>query len=129
MTGHNLSFSDDPASRGLRMEGRDSLFVLAQIRVAGGVNAQSVRVRNLSPSGLMAEGGVSYAVGTAVIVEMRNVSPVKGRIVWSLDGRMGVALDATIDPVLVRQTIATATHKQPHGTNRILARRPGLKQR
>lgn len=129
MTGYDDHFEDDPATRGLRTEGRDSLFVLAQLRVAGGVSAQTVRIRNLSPSGLMAEGGSAYAVGTGIVLEMPNICSVKGRVVWALDGRMGIALDTIIDPVSVRRSLATAKERPAYERPAVSGRRPGLKLR
>lgn len=129
MTVQDVPYEDDPASRGLRMEGRDSLYLLAEMRVSGGVSPQPIRVRNLSPSGLMAEGSVSYAIGTPVFIELKMLLPIKGRVVWALDGRMGIALDNPIDPVSVRLETAKKPTPLAYDTRVLSPRRPGLKPR
>lgn len=125
MTGPNQDDLDYAAARGLRSESRDSLFLLAQLGVLGGVASETVRVRNLSPSGMMAETGIAFAVGTPVRIELRGVAPFSGRVVWATDGRMGIAFDSEVDPKSVRRQQKpdiTPPYLRP-----IAARRPGLK--
>lgn len=125
MTGPDPDEQNMPAARGLRSEGRDSLFLMAQVGVLGGVSYETVRVRNLSPSGMMAETHVLFAVGTSVRVTLRGLEPVSGRIVWVLDGRMGIAFDCEIDPKRARQEQKrdlTPSYLRPAAV-----RRPGLK--
>ena len=129
MTAPDLTYEDDPATRGLRMEGRDSLYLPVEIRVAGGVSTQSIRVRNLSPSGLMAEAAVTYAIGTSVSIEWTTHQPVRGRVVWALDGRMGIALDAPVDPMSVRQATIKAPVLAACDAKVMASRRLRLRQR
>jgi hypothetical protein len=125
MTGPNPDDLESAASRGLRSESRDSLFLLAQVGVLGGVAQETVRVRNLSPSGMMAETLVLFVVGTKVRVEMRGIDPLSGRVVWVTDGRMGISFDTEVDPKRVRREQKPSV--TPPYLRQVAARRPGLK--
>ena len=94
--------ADDPARQ--RNEARDSLFLVARLTV-GGMPGEQVRVRNLSAGGLMAEYPAAVESGTAVRIELRGIGEIGGRIAWATDGRIGVAFDSHIDPMLARKPI------------------------
>jgi hypothetical protein len=81
---------------------RDSLFVMAGLRLAGQSREHRIKVRNLSAGGLMAEGALRVARGTAVCVEVRNIGWVDGSVAWVQDNRFGVAFDRDIDPLEAR---------------------------
>lgn len=127
MHGQDSNHPDDPSTRGLRNESRDSLFLLAKLSVVGGVQSEAVRIRNLSPSGLMAESEVLYAIGTAVMIELKPLPRFSGRVIWATDGRMGIAFDKEIDPRKVRQTIGGGKSNVPAFLKQAPGRRPGLK--
>lgn len=104
-------FSYDPLTvlsaddfTGQRAGARDSLMLTALFRVAGKPDIQA-RVRNLSSGGLMAEYAQPIERGTAVEIEVRGVGWVTGRIAWTTDGRVGVAFDVEIDPLLARKPV------------------------
>ena len=104
-------FSNDPLTAlsaddftGQRAGARDSLMLTAQFRIAGRDVVQ-VRVRNLSSGGLMAEYAQPIDGGTPVDVDVRGVGWVTGRIAWSAEGRVGVAFDHDIDPMLARKPV------------------------
>ncbi len=83
---------------------RDSLFLLATCKLPQRDVEQRVKVRNISASGLMAEGNLRPQVGEPVSLELRNVGRVDGLVAWVRDNRFGVAFTYEIDPHLVRQT-------------------------
>ena len=56
-----------------RSVSRDSLFLLANVRVEQKKDQHRVRVRNLSDGGMMGEGRAPVARGNRVEVELRNV--------------------------------------------------------
>jgi hypothetical protein len=85
-----------------RQVNRDSLFLLAQLKVDGREGETRVKVRNLSPGGMMAEGDVSVMRGSLVSVELRNVGWVEGTVAWKQDNRFGIAFVNEIDPAAVR---------------------------
>jgi hypothetical protein len=85
-----------------RQVNRDSLFLLAQLRVDGQDAVYRVKVRNLSAGGMMAEGEVRVTRGALVMVELRNIGWVEGSVAWKQDNRFGIAFVDEIDPVVVR---------------------------
>ena len=90
-----------------RLLNRDSLFVLAHIRVEGETSGHErrVKVRNLSSGGMMAEGDLKIARGALVMVELRNIGWVEGTVAWKQDNRFGIAFVEEIDPKLVRASV------------------------
>jgi len=107
---------------GQRTGSRDSLLLTAQFRVTGDDKVAQVRVRNLSSGGLMAEYAGLLQSGTPVEIEVRGVGWVKGRIAWATDGRVGVAFDIEIDPMLARKPVGkgpqSASYTRPALTRR-----------
>ena len=85
-----------------RQIGRDSLFVLADVRIDGGETVQRVKVRNLSAGGMMAEGLGKPVRGQFVWVDVRNIGWVEGSVAWVQDNRVGIAFREEIDPKIVR---------------------------
>lgn len=85
-----------------RQVNRDSLFLLAQLKVAGQDQAHRVKVRNLSAGGMMAEGDVRVTRGSLVSVDLRNLGWVEGSVAWKQDNRFGIAFVEEIDPAVVR---------------------------
>ena len=85
-----------------RQVNRDSLFLLAHVRVDGQQGVTRVKVRNLSAGGMMAEGDVKVVRGTLVAVELRNVGWVDGSVAWKQDNRFGIAFVDEVDPAVVR---------------------------
>lgn len=94
---------DEGASQ--RHEVRDSLFLTANFRVDSAREMQQVRVRNLSAGGLMAELADPIAQGTPVELELRGVGRIGGRVAWQAAGRIGIAFDRMIDPILARKPV------------------------
>jgi hypothetical protein len=85
-----------------RQVNRDSLFLLAQVRVDGQDIDYRVKVRNLSAGGMMAEGMAKVMRGSLVMVELRNIGWVEGSVAWKQGDRFGIAFVDEIDPVVVR---------------------------
>lgn len=80
-----------------RSVSRDSLFLLANVRVEQRGEQHRVKVRNLSDGGMMGEGTLKVKRGNRVEVELRNVGVVTGSVAWVQDQRFGVAFDEEID--------------------------------
>lgn len=110
-----MSNSDD------RQIGRDSMFLLADLRIDGVPGEQLVRVRNLSSGGVMAEGVECAMRGQLAWVNLRNLGWIKGTIAWVRNGRCGITFDAAIDPRMARSPLAVG-----EGTPRFV--RPPLSQ-
>lgn len=94
-------FSDDPASQ--RNQVRDSLFLAATLRLDK-IEVQ-VRVRNLSAGGLMAEYADRVESGTPVEINVRGIGWTHGKIAWCAEGRIGIAFENPIDPMLARKPV------------------------
>ena len=91
-----------------RQVNRDSLFLLAQLRVDGQDEVYRVKVRNLSAGGMMAEGSVPVMRGQSVSVELRNIGWVPGSVAWKQDERFGIAFLDEIDPKLARAPLTAS---------------------
>jgi len=91
-----------------RSVSRDSLFLLANVRVEKRGNQHRVRVRNLSDGGMMGEGNAKISRGDRVEVELRNVGTVMGSVAWVQDQRFGVAFDEEIDSQEARKPSSDA---------------------
>lgn len=113
-----------------RQVNRDSLFLLAQLRVDGRDEVHRVKVRNLSSGGMMAEGQAKVTRGSLVTVELRNLGWVEGSVAWKQGDRFGIAFVEEIDPKLVRAPAQpdgtafesprfTRTHQQVPSTQRL----------
>ena len=85
-----------------RQIARDSLFVMADLRIDGIEGDHRIRVRNLSAGGLMAEGGPAVQRGQVALVNIRNVGWVEGSVAWVQDSRFGIAFREDIDPLVAR---------------------------
>ena len=70
-----------------RQIGRDSLFLMADMRLEGADGEHRIKVRNLSPGGMMGEGPVRVLRGAMVAVNIRNIGWVEGSIAWVQDNR------------------------------------------
>jgi hypothetical protein len=102
-----------------RSVSRDSLFLLANIRVEQGAEQHRVKVRNLSDGGMMGEGTLRIKRGNRVEVELRNIGLVSGSVAWVQDQRFGVAFDEEINSHEARKpsngasTIVSPAHRAP----------------
>ncbi|MEQ1499326.1 MAG: PilZ domain-containing protein [Novosphingobium sp.] len=85
-----------------RQIARDSLFVMADLRIDGIEGEQRVRVRNLSSGGMMAECTTIVQRGQLAWTNLRNIGWVEGSVAWVQEGRFGVAFREEIDPIVVR---------------------------
>lgn len=101
---------------------RDSLFMQAGLILPGSPDPITVRVRNLSPGGMLAEANLKVAQGAAVEVDLRNVGPVAGRVIWVGEGKFGIAFDRPVDPQAVRRQVVSQSDLPPH------LRRTGLEK-
>ena len=84
---------------------RDSLFLMAEVRLDGDPAVHRVRVRNLSAAGMMAESDLRVVLGTKVTVELKNLDPVDGNIAWVHEKRFGIAFAEAIDPKAPRSQV------------------------
>jgi hypothetical protein len=90
-----------------RSVARDSLFLLAEIRIEQNTEIHRVRVRNLSDGGMMGEGNLKVQRGHRLTIELRNVGFVNGTVAWVQDNRFGIAFDEEIDSQKARRPSQT----------------------
>lgn len=77
---------------------------------SGGLNA-SVRIRNLSETGALVEGGIVPATGSRLILKRLDLE-IAGEVVWSGPGRCGVRFEGCVcvsDWIAGRQTMMSRT--------------------
>jgi hypothetical protein len=108
-----------------RQIARDSLFVLADLRVDGLPEEHRIKVRNLSDGGMMGEGAVRVRRGSSVEVNIRNLGWIRGNVAWVQDTRFGVAFIDPIDPRLARTRLSSEEDAAPHFTRAPQTASPG----
>lgn len=96
-----------------RQIARDSLFVLADMRLDGVDGDYRIKVRNLSAGGLMGEGAVRVARGMQVWIDIRNIGWTEGTVAWVHDTRFGVAFREEIDPKVARAPVGGSSERAP----------------
>lgn len=85
-----------------RQISRDSLFVMAEMRLDGVEGEHRIKLRNLSAGGMMGEGSVRVTRGVVIWVNIRNIGWTEGTVAWVQDDRFGVAFVDEIDPKVAR---------------------------
>ncbi len=100
-----------------RQIARDSLFLMADLRVEGLTGEHRIKVRNLSDGGMMGEGAVRVLRGSLVEVNIRNIGWVQGSVAWVQGSRFGVAFVEKIDPRLARVAPTAAPDEAPRYTS------------
>ena len=93
---------------GRRVSARDSMFLGATIRRRTETEEElvPVRVRNLSAVGLMADYEREAELGEPVIVTLRGIGKIPGMVAWVRKGRIGIAFDEDVDPLLARKPVS-----------------------
>ncbi|MGV3769115.1 MAG: PilZ domain-containing protein [Sphingobium phenoxybenzoativorans] len=107
---------EDSDERGpARIAPRDSLFLLTSLTTLQGASLGKARIRNLSATGMMADCEAALAKGQQVIMDLRGVGQVFGKIAWTRNDRVGIVFDQAIDPQLARKPVAEGrgSHKMP----------------
>ncbi len=92
---------------------RDSLFFMAGLRREGAAEAERVKIRNLSDGGMMVESQAMLRSGERVLVELRNVGSVMGKVAWTQGSRVGVAFEEAIDSSLARAQLVCEDREAP----------------
>jgi hypothetical protein len=101
MTSPELNPSDDDACV-QRAVKRDSMFLKASVHCRRTDHRFDVVVRNISAGGLLADSPQLLDAGDPVVVTLRHVGEVPGRIIWAEGARFGIAFDVLIDAQRVR---------------------------
>ena len=80
---------------------RDSLFLMADVRLDGDSASHRVKVRNLSAGGMMAESDMAVVRGARVTVELRNLPSIAGSVTISTSSENTTASGVTISSLRV----------------------------
>ncbi|MFU7529017.1 PilZ domain-containing protein [Qipengyuania sp. ASV99] len=97
-----------------RSVSRDSLFLLANVRIEQQSETHRARVRNLSDGGMMGEGAMPVKRGNRVTVELRNIGTIGGTVAWVQDQRFGIAFDEEVDSQLARKPAFESSNDDNH---------------
>lgn len=124
MDSRPLAPYDNDTAAGGREKSRDSLFLQAVVVAEGRPEPISVRVRNLSTGGMLAESNVVLADGTAVVTDLPNIGAISARVVWSANGKFGLAFDQPIDPQAVRRKVVQKAEVPAVLSGLSMAKRP-----
>lgn len=112
---------------GQRGKTRDSLFLSATLRRLADGSERSVRVRNLSAGGMMADCRDLLILDEPVEVVLRNIGTVNGKIAWLSEDKVGVTFNHEINPKAARKPVGTAESNVPDHIRRAGARRPSAR--
>jgi hypothetical protein len=113
----------DDAQAGRKAE-RDSLFLIGNLEFEGSPTVYPIRIRNLSATGLMADGKIVGQIGQNVIIESKKLGRVRGHVAWVSEGRMGIAFSNPIDPRSARQTSSHPTSEVPEYLKQLASHKP-----
>ncbi len=97
--------NDQASADSQRGMDRDSLFLKATLKFASLQQEADVRIKNLSAGGLMAETPLRVVRGEKVEINLRNIGLISGNVAWVTEGRIGIAFDHPIDPMVVRKPV------------------------
>lgn len=119
------------AAESKRRGSRSSLFLTANIVIEGLAEPVTVRVRNLSDGGMMIDGHVKLVRDMPILVDLRGIGLIEGRVAWTEAGRAGVAFAVQVDPKLARAPAPAGMAGEAHiqKAPKIYDRRPGLRVR
>ncbi len=110
-----MTMPDDSDQTGpsKRIARRDSLFLLANMRREAGGPSCRARIRNLSETGLMADCELGLRDGDRLVVDLRGIGEVTGRVAWVRGDRMGMVFDESIEPQDARRPVSTGHDSMP----------------
>jgi len=99
--------NNQPDGTSKRATPRDSLFLLTTLADETGRPLGKARVRNLSETGMMADCERHFSDGDRLVVDLRGIGEVSGRVTWVRGDRIGMAFDRRIDPQAARRPVQT----------------------
>jgi hypothetical protein len=78
---------------------RQDVVNLADVQIGRDPLQHRIKVRNLSARGLMGESALHVSSGTRLTIDLPEVGPVAGTVVWVQEPRFGVAFDDEVEPL------------------------------
>ena len=92
---------------------RDSLFLMVELQPEGTTEPEKVKIRNLSDTGILVDAASILDRGDRVIVKLKTIGPVAGRVAWTQGVRVGISFDAPIDSQAARQQVRSENTEAP----------------
>ena len=109
---------------------RGSVLLQAHARHPGQAEPMTLRIRNLSAHGLGGDRVQGMVQGEVLILTLRGIGEVSGRVAWVAGSRFGFAFDHPIDPALIgKPSAGSSTEDRFVPPMPRDYRRPGLKSR
>lgn len=93
------------------------------MRVERVVANYRIKVRNLSPAGMMGAGEARVVPGSRVNVMLRGMEPVDGTVAWVQGDRFGVAFDDEVDCDQAKRAYFAGSNAR--SAEETIVRRPG----
>ena len=84
---------------------RDSLLMMADVRIEGRIDSVRMKVRNLSNSGIMLEGPLVATSGQRVIVSVKKLGDIGGVVAWTQSAKIGISFDEPINASVARVSL------------------------
>lgn len=92
---------------------RDSLFLMADVKLDGALQPERMKVRNLSDSGIMVEGALIATPGQRVMVTIKKIGTVGGVVAWTQSAKVGIAFDQPVDAKAARVSLVGEMPEAP----------------
>lgn len=89
-----------------RKHARDSLFLMAELRLERDGEPYPVKLRNISDAGVMAAGSMRVSRGHSVWLDLPNIGLVCGTVAWAAGDRCGIAFDEPVESAKVGFPVA-----------------------
>lgn len=99
-------------SSDVREGSRDAMLLLTILRDVQGKELNKAIIRNLSGTGMLAEGTFSVSERQIVRFDLRNIGEMSGEIVRIEQGHVGIRFHREIDPMLTRRPIGGASARK-----------------
>ncbi|MBP6030735.1 MAG: PilZ domain-containing protein [Sphingobium sp.] len=87
---------------------RDSMFLSGVLRTVHGEELGKAIIRNLSATGMLAEGSFNLKRGDIVRFSFGSIGELSGEVVRVEEGCCGIQFHREIDPVAARRRIGSA---------------------
>lgn len=104
--------SEDQSSDA-REGSRDAMLLLTILRDVQGKKLNQAIIRNLSNTGMLAEGSFRVTQGQIVRFDLRNIGEMSGEIVRVEQDHVGIRFHREIDPLLTRKPVGGASVRKP----------------
>jgi PilZ domain len=98
----DLMPSDTSLAAQNRQKIRESIFFGASVLFKKTGEELPVRVRNISPGGMMIDCTLGAGIGDEIVADIKNIGKVTGRVAWAVAPRMGIAFDHEVNPARAR---------------------------